>query len=130
MRNSLNVEQSAIADSVIDVVMSGDNTKPYVIYLDGPGGSRKTYTYNYLKSQADVAAKLLQQHGLVLLLHYFIVGELYIVFLNYQFLCWRIVAVTLLLHQTMLLCFGVYPFTLWIKHPWYLYMLSMLLIGC
>ena len=37
-----------------------------------------------------MAAMLLQQHGLVLLLCYLIVGKLRIVFFNYQFLCWTI----------------------------------------
>ena len=43
---SMHAHQSAIVQSVIDVVMSFMTSKFNIFYLDGPGGSDKTFTYN------------------------------------------------------------------------------------
>ena len=51
LRGMLNTQRSAIFKSVIDVVMSPMTSKSKVFYLDGPGGSGKTFTYNYLVAE-------------------------------------------------------------------------------
>ena len=51
LRSKLNVQQMDLANSVIDSVISPNQFRPTVYYLDGPGGSGKTFTYNYLVAE-------------------------------------------------------------------------------
>ena len=51
MRPTLNREQVNAADTVMAAVTNVHNNDPQnsrVFFLDGPGGTGKTYTYNYL----------------------------------------------------------------------------------
>ena len=47
----LNPQQTEVADAIIDVVNSHVRHTPKVFYLDGPGGSGKTFTDNYLATE-------------------------------------------------------------------------------
>jgi len=51
LHSQLNVQQMDLANSVIDSVISPNQFRPTVYYLDGPGGSGKTFTYNYLVAE-------------------------------------------------------------------------------
>ena len=50
LRSLLNSEQLAVADTVLARVLKpiDSHCEANVFYLDGPGGSGKTFTYNYL----------------------------------------------------------------------------------
>ena len=48
LHNLLNPQQNEVADAIIYAVNSHDRHTPKVFYLDGPGRSGKTFTYNYL----------------------------------------------------------------------------------
>ncbi|XP_065907872.1 uncharacterized protein [Dysidea avara] len=50
-RSQLNVLQRDLANAVLDSVMSPNEFNPTLFYLDGPGGSGKTFTYNYLVAE-------------------------------------------------------------------------------
>ena len=49
LRSMLNDEQLLVSDTVLSKVLSSDGyCTDNIFYLDGPGGSGKTFTYNYL----------------------------------------------------------------------------------
>ena len=48
IRPQLNVDQTALANAVIQAVLGNNHQTPQVFFLDGPGGTGKTFTYNYI----------------------------------------------------------------------------------
>ena len=45
---TLNPEQREASDAILDAILNQDFSKPNMFFIDGPGGSGKTYTYNFL----------------------------------------------------------------------------------
>ena len=48
IRLQLNVDQRAVCEAVIQAVVTNDYLSPKVFFLDGPGGTGKTFSYNYI----------------------------------------------------------------------------------
>ena len=48
IRPMLNPEQLNVADSVIDAVTNNNNERANIFFIDGPGGTGKTFVYNYI----------------------------------------------------------------------------------
>ena len=48
VRHLLNNEQTAIVESVLDAVHKNKYDQPNLFFIDGPGGTGKTFCYNYL----------------------------------------------------------------------------------
>ncbi|XP_066922796.1 ATP-dependent DNA helicase PIF2-like [Clytia hemisphaerica] len=48
LRPQLNADQQTVCQAVINAVVNNDSAHPNVFFLDGPGGTGKTFTYNFL----------------------------------------------------------------------------------
>ena len=48
IRLLLNDQDAAVSDAILQALGANDNMSAKVFFLDGPGGTGKTYTYNYI----------------------------------------------------------------------------------
>lgn len=65
IRPLLNAEKLCVADSILNVVTQNYNVAN-ILFLDGPGVTCKTFTYNYIgKLLQEICAALLQNGKIV-----------------------------------------------------------------
>ena len=52
IRPLLNEDQIIVSNAVLEALTGNDNRNAKIYFLDRPGGTRKTFTYNYIIKEA------------------------------------------------------------------------------